>query len=256
MSSSGPVATNGQRTALGVLLLGVTAAVMAGSVLTPAVALVRGDLGVGGATADVMLTVHGLCFAGVGVALARWGARGLLAGGLLLCGIAGGAGLVTVSDEALAAVRFVLATGAEAVLVSAVVTLFALRRGPGLLALLGALVGGSLAVVLGRDPITAHLVAVPFGIAALMALPPLPFRRSFPADAVARRGAGVSRVLQLLCRQPALLGAYALLCPLVGASLVTTGALVAVGLVALVLRMARPFGATSWASSSPGADRW
>lgn len=105
----------GRPGALLVLLLGSTLTVMAGAVLSPVLAVIRDELGLSGTAAGLVLTAHGLAIAVVSPAVGWWmdrvGVRGPLAAGLLVYGLAGGAGLVLDSYPVLIASRVMLGPG-------------------------------------------------------------------------------------------------------------------------------------------------
>ncbi|NEC92836.1 MFS transporter, partial [Streptomyces sp. SID12501] len=91
------------RATLFVLLIASTLTIMAGAVVAPVVSVIRGDLGVSGTQAGLILTAHGLSLAivspFVGWAIDKWGVRIPLVIGLLIYGVAGGAGLSSAVDS-------------------------------------------------------------------------------------------------------------------------------------------------------------
>ncbi|MGK5549195.1 MFS transporter [Streptomyces sp. URMC 127] len=218
MSSPTPAAATAQRPAvLTVLLLASTLTVMAGAILMPVVEVIRGELGVSGTAAGLILTAHGLSLAVasplVGRLIDRHGIRLPLAGGLVLYGVAGGAGLVTDSYWLLIATRIVFGVGAAAVFAGTTVALLSFYQGPERDRVMGwrataislggvvwPLIGGGLGGVSWHAPFGIYLVGIPVGLATLWAL---------PAEAAGGgRPAGGGGVLRLLRANPALLGFY------------------------------------------------
>jgi MFS family permease len=204
------------------LLLASTLVVMAGAVLAPIVEVMRGDLGVTGTAAGLIITAHALALAVasplVGWMIDRWGVRAPLAGGLVLYGLAGGAGLFITSYPALLADRFVFGVGAAAVFSGTTVALLNLYQGPdrdrvmgwrGTAASLGGVVwpllGGAVGGISWHFPFAIYLVGIPLGLAAMLSLSSIP--SSDPTRSSRVEDGGLFR---LMCRRPALLGFYGL----------------------------------------------
>jgi len=207
------------RTALALLLLASTLTVMAGSIITPVIEVIRGDLGVSGTAAGLVLTAHGLAVAVVspltGWAIDRWGVRGPLAGGLLIYGLAGGFGLVTDSYAALITSRLIFGVGAAAVFTGTTVALLSMYAGTdrdrvmgwrstaiSLGGVLWPLIGGAVGGLSWHAPFAVYLVAVPIGVATLAVLP-----ARTEIDGARARG----RLLPALRDRPVLLTWYGLL---------------------------------------------
>ncbi|EWC62985.1 drug resistance transporter, EmrB/QacA family [Actinokineospora spheciospongiae] len=207
--------------ALWVLLLASTLTVMAGSIITPVLEVIRGDLGVTGTAAGLIITAHGLAIAlsspVIGWMIDRWGVRVPLGAGLVLYGLAGGLGLVLDSYPALIASRFVFGIGAAAVFSGTTVAMFVLyRQGDerdrvmglrGTATSLGGvvwpLVGGVLGGLSWHGPFGIYLLGVPLGIATLLLLP-----RTGGVDATPGRPR--KGMFRLVRDYPALLGYYGL----------------------------------------------
>ncbi|MET8676416.1 MFS transporter [Streptomyces sp. NPDC004647] len=206
--------------ALAILLLASTLTIMAGAILSPVVEVIRNDLGVNGTRAGLVLTAHGLAIAVssplIGWMIDRWGVRVPLAAGLVLYGVAGGAGLFTTSYPALLASRFVFGIGAAAVFSGTTVAMLSLYRGAELDRVMGwrvtavslggvlwPLLGGALGGLSWHAPFAVYALGVPIGIAALLTLP------GARAEGLGRSRSG--GMLTLLRRYPALLGFYGLM---------------------------------------------
>ncbi|MER8236272.1 MFS transporter [Streptomyces sp. NPDC094049] len=216
MSLPGPTTpSTAHRATLFVLLLASTLTLMAGAVIAPVVGVIRGELGVSGTAAGLILTAHGLSLAivspFVGWAIDRFGLRTPLAGGLLLYGVAGGAGLVTESYTALIISRFAFGIGAAAVFVGTTVALLALFQGEqrdrvagwrstalSLGGIIWPLIGGALGGLSWHAPFAVYLLGVPVGILTLLVIPAVP-----PA------GRAKGGIVTLLRHQPGLLVFYA-----------------------------------------------
>lgn len=221
MTTSAPSeATVRNPAALVVLLFGSTLGVMAGSTVMPVLEVIRSDLGVSGTAAGLIITAHGLAIAVssplVGWLIDRLGVRPVLAGGLVLYGLAGGAGLFITSYPVLIASRLVFGVGAATVFSGTTVALLALYRGPlrdrvmgwrstttSLGGLVWPLLAGAVGGISWHAAFAVYLVGVPLGVATLLALP-----NSRP-QASERTAAG--GVLALLRARPALLGLYGLM---------------------------------------------
>ena len=205
------------RVALTLLLLASTLAVMAGSAITPVLDVMRGDLGIDGTAAGLILTMHGLIIAIVsplaGWMIDRWGVRLPLAGGLLLYGLAGGAGMVTTSYSALIVSRAVFGMGAALVFTGTTVAMLSLYSGAirdrvmgwrttatSIGGIIFPVIGGGLAVVFSwHATFGLYVVGVPLGLAALAAIPETRGEARSHRD-----GGSVWTVL----RRPALIGVF------------------------------------------------
>ncbi len=205
------------RAALVLILLASTLGVMAGSAIAPVLDILRGDLGVDGTAAGLILTAHGLAIALasplVGWMIDRWGVRRPLAIGLLIYGVAGGAGMLTDSYPLLIASRLIFGVGAAFVFTGTTVAALSLYRGEIRDRVIGwrttatslggvafPLVGGALAALFSwHATFGLYAVGVPLGLVALAVIP-----ESGPdASTQAAGGLGASSL-----RRPALIGVY------------------------------------------------
>lgn len=205
------------RSALVLLLLASTLGVMAGSAISPVLAVMRGDLGVDGTAAGLILTAHGLAIALtsplVGWMIDRWGVRLPLAGGLLVYGLAGGAGMITGSYPTLIVSRMVFGAGAAFVFTGTTVAMLSLYRGAFRDRVMGwrttatslggvvfPIVGGVLATVLSwHATFGLYAIGVPLGLAVLVMVP-----ETRPDVSSEDEGGSVPALLW----RPALLGIY------------------------------------------------
>ncbi|MFI5613170.1 MFS transporter [Amycolatopsis sp. NPDC051903] len=206
------------RPALAVLLFASTLGVMAGSTVMPVLQVIRADLGVDGTAAGLIITAHGLAIAVaspvIGWAMDRFGVRPVLAAGLVLYGLAGGAGLVITSYPVLIASRLVFGVGAAAVFSGTTVALLALYRGDlrdrvmgwrsattSLGGVIWPLLAGAVGGVSWHAAFALYLIGVPLGLATWACLPTTPATTRERAEGT---------VLGLLRQRP-VLGFYALM---------------------------------------------
>lgn len=211
----------GRPAPLVILLLASTLTIMAGAVVAPVLEVIRSDLGVGGTAAGLIITTHGLATALAsplaGWLIDRWGVRVPLAGGLVLYGVAGGAGMVTDSYAALIASRFVFGLGAAAVFTGTTVALLAYYRGTARDKVMGwrstaislggvawPLLAGALGEFSWHTPFAIYTLGIPLGLATLLVLP----RAAAAGTDQDEKGGGI---LPLLRRRPAILGYYTML---------------------------------------------
>lgn len=207
------------RAALTVLLLASTLTVMATAVISPVIAVIRDDLGLSGTEAGLLLTAHCLVIALasplVGTLIDRHGVRRPMAAGLVLYGLAGGAGLFADSYLTLLTARVLFGLGAALVFTGSTVGLLSLYRGAAQERVMGwrtsatatgaltwPLLGGALGTVSWHAPFGVYLLGVLVGAAAL---------RSLPDDRPeARPAAGTRIALRVLRDTPSMLGYYGL----------------------------------------------
>ncbi|WP_309054009.1 MFS transporter [Streptomyces sp.] len=208
---------SGRAGALVALLLTSTLGVMAGSVISPVVEVIRGDLGVSGTAAGLVVTAHALAVAVISPLAGRlidlWGVRSPLAWGLFLFAAGGATGLFATSYPVLIAGRLVFGIGAAAVFTGTTVALLQLFQGSRRDRVMGwrssansvggvlwPLLGGAVGGISWHAPFAVYLVGLPLGLLVLVVLP-----RTRGSASTASGGA-----LVLLRRSPGLVGYYAL----------------------------------------------
>ncbi|WP_079189116.1 MFS transporter [Streptomyces kebangsaanensis] len=223
-SASGPSAPDtrrpeepGRTGALVTLLLASTLGVMAGSVISPVVEVMRGALGVSGTAAGLVVTAHALAVAVVsplaGRLIDRRGVRTPLACGLVLYGLGGATGLFATSYPVLIVGRLVFGVGAAAVFTGTTVALLQLFQGRRRDRVMGwrsaansvggvtwPLLGGALGGISWHGPFAVYLVGLPLGLLAVLVLP----------QGRNNHGTSEGGLVTLVRRSPALLGFYAL----------------------------------------------
>ncbi|WP_165521947.1 MFS transporter [Micromonospora zingiberis] len=169
---------------LTVLLIGSTLTVLAGAVLTPVVQLLITERQLTATAAGLVVTVHGISLAvaapATGHLVDRYGVRRPLAIGLLLYGLAGGAGAIVESYPLLIATRLVFGVGAALVFTGTTVGLLDRYAGPARDRVMGwrstaislggvvwPLIGGVLGVLSWRAPFLVYLLGIPLALLAL-----------------------------------------------------------------------------------------
>lgn len=205
--------------AITVLLLASTLTVMATAAISPVIAVIRDDLEVSGTAAGLLLTTHCLVIAVVspltGMLIDRYGVRRPLAAGLVLYGVAGGAGMWADSYAGLLLTRVAFGVGAAFVFTGSTVALLSVVRGTAQERVMGwrssatavgalswPLIGGALGALSWHAPFGVYLVGIVVGAAALSALP-----EDRPAQLPAH---STAEALRFALRRPVLLGYYGL----------------------------------------------
>ncbi|MFC6487763.1 MFS transporter [Nitratireductor sp. GCM10026969] len=203
--------------ALIVLLAASTLGVMAGATIVPVLEAIRTDLGVSGTAAGLIITAHGLAIAVTspiaGWMVDRWGVRGPMVAGLLVYGIAGGAGMFISSYPVLIGSRFVFGVGTALLFAATSVAMLSLFQGPvrdrvmgwrtaatSIGGLIFPFVAGVLATLISWQAVFGiYMIAIPIGVAAIILVPETQRTSSAPSES----GVGA------LVKRPALLGVYA-----------------------------------------------
>ncbi|MBE0429059.1 MAG: MFS transporter [Thermoleophilia bacterium] len=182
---------NREHRGLGPLLLAsATLTVMAGAIIGPVVVEIGRALDLTPTEAGLVITTHGLTIAlvsiGAGRLIDRIGPRLPLALGLIIYGIAGGAGLFIRNFEILLLSRVILGIGVAGMFTGVTVALLRAYTGAAQLRMMGyrgaanslggavwPLVGGAAGLIAWYLPFGVYLLGVPLGIAALLVVPDL-----------------------------------------------------------------------------------
>lgn len=177
-----------RRGTLAVILASATLTVMAGAIIGPVVRQIQLGVGVSESLAGLIITTHGALIVVVspiaGTVIDRVGPRRPYVFGLLLYGIGGGAGVFVDSFGPLLVSRVVLGVGVAFVYTGVTVLLYTLYEGQRMERALGLrtsansagaavwpLVGGALGTISWQAPFAVYLVAIPLGLAAMVAIP-------------------------------------------------------------------------------------
>ena len=200
------------------LLLASMLGPMAGATIMPVLEVMRGDLGVSGTQAGLIITTHGLAIGlsspVAGWAIDRWGVRWPMAIGLLVYGVAGGMGMAITSFPLLIASRVLFGLGASLMFAATTVALLTLYEDEFRNRVMGwrtsatslggpmfALLGGALGTFFSWHAVFAvYLVGIPLGLITLAIMP-----KARKAERIEQDKTPIMQVL----RRPALLGVYA-----------------------------------------------
>jgi len=176
------------RVTLWIILASATLTVMAGSILAPVLNLIREGLGVGTASAGLIITTHALFVALfsplIGSIIDKIGVKKPFIFGLVLYGAAGGSGLFITSYWVLIISRALLGIGVAAVLNSITVMILNLYTGEERNKIMGRrgsantfggiiwpLIGGILGGFSWHLPFAVYFVGIPLGFCALITVP-------------------------------------------------------------------------------------
>jgi ACDE family multidrug resistance protein len=174
--------------ALWIILSSATLTVMAGAIISPVLNLMREDLGIDRASAGLIITTHALFVALfsplVGSLMDKIGPKKPYLFGLVLYGLAGGAGLFVRSYWPLLALRALLGIAVAAIMNPITVMILNLYQGAVRNKVMGwrgsansvggivwPLVGGLLGGLSWRIPFGVYAVGIPLGVLALIAVP-------------------------------------------------------------------------------------
>jgi MFS family permease len=173
---------------LWVILASSTLSVMAGSIIAPGLNQMREGLNIEPAAAGRIITTHGLFIALfsplLGAVIDRIGAKRPYVLGLLVYGLAGGAGLIVDSYWLLIASRAILGIGAAAFFTAITVTIFCLYSGEDRNRVMGLrgsanslggiiwpLIGGALGRISWHLPFGVYLLGVLLGFLGMATVP-------------------------------------------------------------------------------------
>jgi ACDE family multidrug resistance protein len=176
------------RLTLSVILASATLTVMAGSTLSPVVALIREGLGVGPASVGLIITTHSLFVALfsplMGILIDKIGTKKPFMLGLILYGLAGGSGLFINSYWPLIVSRALLGIGVAGIFNAVTVTILNAYAGSERNKIMGwrgsansfggilfPLLGGALGTFSWHLPFAVYLTGLPLGFLVLTAVP-------------------------------------------------------------------------------------
>lgn len=204
------------------VLTASTLTLMALTVLSSILNLLREDLGLSVSHVGFLVTVYAgfvvLASPFVGIAIDKFGPKALLVTGLLVYGLSGGAGLFINSYYPLVASRAVLGLGVAAIFSSVSVIIGQNYHGKDLHQMMGLrvsindfaavvwpILGGWLGAISWHAPFAIYLVGIPLGLVILKWVP-----RSQPQKAVSAASKKVA-FRTIVSRQPVLIAVYALM---------------------------------------------
>jgi MFS family permease len=173
------------------LLASATLTVMAGAVIGPVVARIGRALDLTPTEAGLVITTHGLAIAlvslGAGRLIDRVGPRTPLAVGLLLYGVAGGAGLLIRNFLLLLLSRVLVGVGVAGIFTGVTVTILRAYAGVARQRMMGyrgaaqsiggavwPLVGGAAGSIAWFLPFGIYLLGIPLGIMVFLLVPEMP----------------------------------------------------------------------------------
>ena len=173
---------------LGIIFASATLTVMAGSIIAPALNLMRDGLRVAPSSVGLIITTHGLFMALfsplMGSIIDRKGVRRTYIAALFLYGLAGGAGLLIDSFWVLLVSRACLGIGLAGVFSGINVLILNMYDGierdrvmgwrgsaQSMGGIIWPLIGGALGTVSWRLPFAVYMVAIPIGLLAIAAVP-------------------------------------------------------------------------------------
>ncbi len=176
------------RFSLWIILISSALTIATGSILAPALNLIREGLGVDPASAGFIITTHGLFTALfsplIGNLIDKIGAKKPLVFGLLFYGLTGSSGLIITSYWVLIIGRAILGIGVAIVLNSATVMILNLYKeternkvmgwqgsANTLSSIIFLLIGGFLGLFSWRMPFVIYLLGIPLSLFALLTIP-------------------------------------------------------------------------------------
>lgn len=215
------------RAALWIIIASSSLTVMAGAILGPVVNQIQAGLDVSESFAGLILTTHAafivLTSPISGWLIDRFGPRRPYIAGLMLYAIGGGAGLVVDSFIPLLLTRAVLGIGVALVYTGVTVLIYDLYEGQQMDRALGLrsgansfggavwpLIGGALGAITWQWPFAIYLVAFPLGLLTVVAVPSTGRSSDGTREDETTQTGGISGVVSVLARQPALACVYLL----------------------------------------------
>ncbi len=177
-----------KKLSLSIIFASATLTIMAGSIITPVLNLMRDGLGITPSYVGLIITTHGLFMALfsplMGIIIDRKGVKRVYIAALFLYGIAGGSGLLIDSYWVLLASRACLGIGLAGVFTGINVLILNMYDGIERDRIMGwrgsaqsfggviwPLLGGALGSVSWRFPFAVYMIAIPIGLLAIVAVP-------------------------------------------------------------------------------------
>ncbi len=177
-----------KKLSLSIIFASATLTIMAGSIITPVLNLMRDGLGITPSYVGLIITTHGLFMALfsplMGIIIDRKGVKRVYIAALFLYGIAGGSGLLINSYWVLLASRACLGIGLAGVFTGINVLILNMYDGIERDRIMGwrgsaqsfggviwPLLGGALGSVSWRFPFAVYMIAIPIGLLAIVAVP-------------------------------------------------------------------------------------
>ena len=212
------------RKTLFIILSAGTLAVMAGSIISPVIALMQGNLaGADENNIRFVLTIHALFIASFspifGTLIDKIGPKKPFTLGLLLYGVAGASGLFITDITTMVISRVFLGIAVAGVATPLIVLILNAYTGEECNKVMGwqasssalggviwPLIGGALGVLAWNLPFSIYLAGIPLGLLALVFLPDVS-KAKIAAQTTAAKGVSV---LQTLKRKPFILAVYGL----------------------------------------------
>jgi ACDE family multidrug resistance protein len=184
---------------LGVIFASATLTIMAGSIISPVLNLMRDSLGVAPSSAGSIITTHGLFMAVfsplIGIIIDRMGAKRPYILALICYGLAGGSGLLINSFWALLASRACLGIALSVIFTAINVLILNMYEGNERDRVMGwrgtaqsfggaiwPIIGGLLGAVSWHLPFAVYMLAIPIGLSAIVAIPELSARHQSEMD--------------------------------------------------------------------------
>jgi MFS family permease len=215
--------TDSKGFSLGIIFASATLTIMAGSIIAPVLNLMREGLGVTPSSVGLIITTHGLFMALfsplMGMVIDRKGARRPYIYALICYGLAGGSGLLINSFWALLAARACLGIALAGIFTAINVLILNMYDGLDRDRVMGwrgsaqsfggviwPLIGGFLGGFSWRYPFAVYLLAIPIGLAAMVAVPEPSVRPRAGSDS-----GGSKTVFTLFRENPVLMVIYGLM---------------------------------------------
>ena len=178
---------------LGVIFASATLTIMAGSIISPVLNIMRDSLGIAHSSVGLIITMHGLFMALfsplIGIIIDRVGAKRPYVIALICYGLAGGSGLLINSFRFLLVSRACLGIALSVIFTAINVLILNMYEGNERDRVMGwrgtaqsfggaiwPIIGGLLGAVSWHLPFAVYMLAIPIGLSAIAAIPELSVR--------------------------------------------------------------------------------